>query len=412
MEDNMIPESITKKLSEYGQEHVLKYFDELSESQKADLLSQIESTDMSILSAVGASESLNAKGKISPLKCMELSEIEAGKETYTKTGLDAIKAGKVGAVLLAGGMGTRLGSDNPKGMYNVGLTRELYIFECLINNLMDVVKAADAYIHLFVMTSEKNHEATTAFLKEKNYFGYPEEYIHFFKQEMAPATDYNGKIYLEEKGRMATSPNGNGGWFISLMRAGLLDKAKSFGIEWFNIFAVDNVLQRICDPVFVGATIEKKCVVGAKVVKKSAPDEKVGVMCLEDGRPSIVEYYELTDELMNAKDEKGDPAYNFGVILNYLFDVAELERIVKEELPLHIVKKKIPYIDEKGELVKPEEPNGYKFENLVLDMIHQMASCLPFEVVREKEFAPIKNKTGVDSVESARALLQKNGVVL
>lgn len=408
----MIPESITKKLTEYGQEHVLKYFDELSENQKADLLSQIESTDMSILSAVGAPDALNAKGKISPLKCMELSEIESGKETYTKTGLDAIKAGKVGAVLLAGGMGTRLGSDNPKGMYNVGLTRELYIFECLINNLMDVVKAADAYIHLFVMTSEKNHEATTAFLKEKNYFGYPEEYIHFFKQEMAPAMDYNGKIYLEEKGRMATSPNGNGGWFISLMRAGLLDKAKSFGIEWFNIFAVDNVLQRICDPVFVGATIEKKCVVGAKVVKKSAPDEKVGVMCLEDGRPSIVEYYELTDELMNAKDEKGDPAYNFGVILNYLFDVAELERIVKEELPLHIVKKKIPYIDEKGELVKPEEPNGYKFENLVLDMIHQMASCLPFEVVREKEFAPIKNKTGVDSVESARALLQKNGVVL
>ncbi len=408
----MIPESITKKLSEYGQEHVLRYFDELSESQKADLLSQIESTDMSILSAVGAPDALNAKGKISPLKCMELSEIEAGKEAYTKTGLDAIKAGKVGAVLLAGGMGTRLGSDNPKGMYNVGLTRELYIFECLINNLMDVVKAADAYIHLFVMTSEKNHEATTSFLKEKNYFGYPEEYIHFFKQEMAPATDYNGKIYLEEKGRMATSPNGNGGWFISLMRAGLLDKAKSFGIEWFNIFAVDNVLQRICDPVFIGATIEKKCVVGAKVVKKSAPDEKVGVMCLEDGRPSIVEYYELTDELMNAKDEKGDPAYNFGVILNYLFDVAELERIVKEELPLHIVKKKIPYIDENGELVKPEEPNGYKFENLVLDMIHQMASCLPFEVVREKEFAPIKNKTGVDSVESARALLEKNGVAL
>ena len=412
MEDNMIPESITKKLSEYGQEHVLRYFDELSESQKADLLSQIENTDMSILSAVGAPDALNAKGKISPLKCMELSEIEAGKETYTKTGLDAIKAGKVGAVLLAGGMGTRLGSDNPKGMYNVGLTRELYIFECLINNLMDVVRTAGAYIHLFVMTSEKNHEATTSFLKEKNYFGYPEEYIHFFKQEMAPATDYNGKIYLEEKGRMATSPNGNGGWFISLMRAGLLDKAKSFGIEWFNIFAVDNVLQRICDPVFIGATIEKKCVVGAKVVKKSAPDEKVGVMCLEDGRPSIVEYYELTDELMNAKDEKGDPAYNFGVILNYLFDVAELERIVKEELPLHIVKKKIPYIDENGELVKPEEPNGYKFENLVLDMIHQMASCLPFEVVREKEFAPIKNKTGVDSVESARALLEKNGVAL
>jgi len=412
LEGKMISESVKEKLKEYGQEHVLKYFDELSEVEKKALEKQIEETDMSILAAALNPDHAASKGVISPLPCMELDEIEKGRESYKQTGISAIKEGKVAAVLLAGGMGTRLGSDNPKGMYNVGITRELYIFECLINNMMDVVKEADTYFHLFVMTSEKNHEATVSFLKEKNYFGYPEEYIHFFKQEMAAATDYNGKIYLEEKGRMATSPNGNGGWFISLMRAGLLDKAKEWGIEWFNIFAVDNVLQRIADPVFVGATIEKNCVVGAKVVRKNAPDEKVGVMCLEDGRPSIVEYYELTDELMNAKDEKGDPAYNFGVILNYLFNISELERVVREELPLHVVKKKIPYIDEKGELVKPEEPNGYKFENLVLDMIHQMSSCLPFEVVREKEFAPIKNKTGVDSVESARELLKANGVAL
>lgn len=408
----MIPENVKEKLEKYGQEHVLKYYDKLDEEAKKALVSQIEETDMSILAAALNPEKGAEKGKISPLPCMELDEIEAGREVFERTGTEAIKAGKVAAVLLAGGMGTRLGSDDPKGMYNVGLTKKLYIFECLINNLLDVVKQAGTYIHLFVMTSEKNNDATIGFLKEKSFFGYPEEYVHFFKQEMAPATDYNGKIYLEEKGRMATSPNGNGGWFISLMRAGLLEKAKEWGIEWFNIFAVDNVLQRIADPVFVGATIEKKCVVGAKVVRKNAPDEKVGVMCLEDGRPSIVEYYELTDELMNAKDEKGNPAYNFGVILNYLFYVDELERIVREELPLHVVKKKIPFLNENGELVKPEEPNGYKFENLVLDMIHQMSSCLPFEVVREKEFAPIKNKTGVDSVESARELLKKNGVEL
>jgi UDP-N-acetylglucosamine/UDP-N-acetylgalactosamine diphosphorylase len=405
-------EAAKAKLAEFGQEHVLKYYEELNDNDKKALLTQIDETDMSILAAALNPDKAPSKGVISPLPCMELNEIKANEESFRKTGLKAVKEGKVGAVLLAGGMGTRLGSDNPKGMYNIGITHDIFIFECLINNLMDVVKEADAYLHLFVMTSEKNHDATTGFLKEKNYFGYPEEYIHFFKQEMAAATDYNGKIYLEEKGRMATSPNGNGGWFISLMRAGLLDKAKEWGIEWFNIFAVDNVLQRIADPVFVGATIEKNCCVGSKVVRKSAPDEKVGVMCLEDGKPSIVEYYELTDELMNAKDEKGDPAYNFGVILNYLFDIEELERIVKEELPLHVVEKKIPYLDEKGELVKPEEPNGYKFENLVLDMIHQMRSCLPFEVVREKEFAPIKNKTGVDSVESARKLLEANGVTL
>jgi len=309
-------------------------------------------------------------------------------------------------------MGTRLGSDDPKGMYNVGLTRELYIFECLINNLMDVVKQAGEYVHLFVMTSEKNHEKTVKFMTEKAFFGYSAEHVHFFKQEMAAATDYEGKIYLEEKGRLSTSPNGNGGWFISLEKSGLLELVHKAGIEWLNVFAVDNVLQRIADPCFVGATIQKNCVVGAKVVRKNAPDEKVGVICLEDGRPSIVEYYELTDEMMNAKDEKGDPAYNFGVILNYLFREKDLRNMLEKKLPLHVVEKKIPCLDENGNHVKPETPNGYKFEGLVLDMIHEMDSCLPFEVVRNKEFAPIKNKTGVDSVESARKLLQGNGVML
>lgn len=400
-----------EKLAKYGQEQVLKYYDELSEAEKQALLDQIEATDMDIIESCKHREELAKKGVIAPLAAMELSEVEANKDSFTATGIEAIKAGKVGAVLLAGGMGTRLGSDNPKGMYNVGITKELYIFECLINNLMDVVKQADAWIHLFVMTSEKNNDATISFLKEHAYFGYREEYIHFFKQEMAAATDYNGKIYLEEKGRLSTSPNGNGGWFISLQKNGLLDLVHEQGIEWINVFAVDNVLQRIADPCFVGATIQKECVVGAKVVRKVAPDEKVGAMCLEDGRPSIVEYYEMTQELMDAKNEKGEPAYNFGVILNYLFFVPDLEKMM-ENLPLHIVEKKIPYLDENGELVKPESPNGFKFESLVLDMIHQLPSCLPFEVVREKEFAPIKNKTGVDSVESARELLKKNGVEL
>lgn len=408
----MTLEQAKEKLATYGQEHVLKYYDELSAQEQQVLLEQIEATDMSILAACQHKEELAQKGKITPLAAMELEEIEANRESFTATGLEAIRAGKVGAVLLAGGMGTRLGSDDPKGMYNVGMTKELYIFECLINNLMDVVRQADAWIHLFVMTSDKNNDATVAFLKKHDFFGYKAEYVHFFKQEMAAATDYQGKIYLEEKGKLSTSPNGNGGWFISMKNTGMLDIVKEAGIEWLNVFAVDNVLQRIADPCFVGATLQKNCVVGSKVVRKNAPDEKVGVMCLEDGRPSIVEYYELTDELMNAKDEKGNPAYNFGVILNYLFKESALEELLENNLPLHIVEKKIPYLDEAGNLVKPEEPNGYKFESLVLDMIHQMESCLPFEVVRNKEFAPIKNKTGVDSVESARALLQENGVTL
>ena len=408
----MTYEEAYAKLGEAGQSHVLQYYEELTEEEKKGLLDQIELTDFSVLKYCSDKEKLIQKGVISPLSAMELPEIEKNRKEYTEVGLKAIKAGKVGAVLLAGGMGTRLGSDDPKGMYNIGLTKDVYIFERIITNLLDVVKLSDSWIHLFIMTSDKNHEKTVGFLKEHNFFGYSPEHVHFFRQEMAPASDYTGKVYMESKSKISNSPNGNGGWFSSMYTGGVLDIVHKEGIEWLNVFAVDNVLQRIADPCFIGATIMKNCVVGAKVVKKNAPDEKVGVICLEDGRPSIVEYYELTDELMNAKDEKGDPAYYFGVILNYLFKVSDLEKIVQKKMPLHIVEKKIPYMNEDGELIKPESPNGYKFETLILDMIHLMDSCLPYEVVRNHEFAPIKNKTGIDSVESARALCAENGIEL
>lgn len=400
------------KCAKYDQTHVLNHYEELSEKEKEALLGQIEETDFSVLSSVSRKNELQKRGKIEPLACLQLPEIEAEREKYRSVGVEAIRAGKVGAVLLAGGMGTRLGSDDPKGMYNIGLTKDVFIFQRLIENLLEVVHMTDAWIPLYVMTSDKNHEATTGFFEEKDYFGYRKDYVFFFRQEMAPASDYNGKVYMETKSKMATSPNGNGGWFSSMAKWGILDEVHKAGVEWLNVFAVDNVLQRIADPVFVGAVIDRDCAVGAKVVRKNAPDEKVGVMCLEDGRPSIVEYYDLTDELMNTKDEKGEPAYNFGVILNYLFRVSDLEEIMSRNLPLHIVEKKIPYMDEEGNLVKPEAPNGYKFEQLVLDMIHELDSCLPYEVVREKEFAPIKNKTGIDSVESARKLCGQNGIVL
>lgn len=398
-------------LEKYGQQQVLRFYDELTQGQKKELLDQIEETDFSIIDEGGTSlEEL--KGKITPIEAMQLDEIEKRKEEFYNIGIDSIKKGKVGAVLLAGGMGTRLGSDDPKGMYNIGETKDVYIFQRLIENLMDIVKQSGTWIHLFIMTSEKNNDATIKFFTEHDYFGYKKEYIAFFKQEMAPAVDYNRKIYMESKFRMSTSPNGNGGWFSSMIAGGITDIIKAARIEWINVFSVDNVLQKIADPYFIGATIAGGYSSGSKVVRKAAPDEKVGVMCLEDGRPSIVEYYELTDELMSAKDSKGGPAYNFGVILNYLFRVKDLFEVVKENMPLHIVEKKIQYIDEKGQNVNPQVPNGYKYETLILDMIHLLPDCLPYEVIRNKEFAPIKNKTGVDSVESAKKLCKENGIEL
>lgn len=408
----MTLQEATNKLSIYGQEHVLAYYDTLSPTQQTELLQQIQETDFSVLSKLNGHAKEAISGQITPIKAMQLPEIEENRTGFTEIGQKAIRDGKVAAVLLAGGMGTRLGSEHPKGMFDIGITKPLYIFERLVQNLLDVVEFAGAPVHLFIMTSDKNHAETTAFFQKHNYFSYQPEYIHFFKQDMAPAATYNGKVYMESKNKIATSPNGNGGWFSSLKNAGLLSLIHQEGIEWLNVFAVDNVLQRMADPCFIGATIARNDSCGAKVVRKNDPDEKVGVMCLKDGHPSIVEYYEQTPELRDTKDETGDPAYNFGVILNYLFRVNALENICEQELPLHIVEKKIPFIDDDGVFIQPIEPNGYKFETLILDMIQMMDSCLPFEVEREKEFAPIKNKTGIDSVESARALLKKNGVTL
>jgi len=396
-------------LTNKGQAHLLRYYGELSDEEQNKLLEQIRSIDWKLLEREPQNQ---ATGEPAPLKGLSVNEIEAKREEFEREGMRLIREGKIAALLLAGGQGTRLGSDAPKGTYPIGVTRPLSIFECLINNLKDVCTACGAYVRLFIMTSDKNDEATRTFFTEHGYFGYPQEYVRFFKQDMAPCTDLNGKILLEGKGKIAFSPNGNGGCFSSLKHAGLFDEAKRFGVEWINVFAVDNVLQKIADPVFVGATSLSGAACGAKCVRKCSPAERVGVLCLRGGLPDVIEYYELPEELANARDEAGELLYSYGVILNYLFRADKLEEIMDREIPVHIAKKKIPSLDERGEAVQPTEENGYKYETLIVDLVRLMGSCLPYEVVREREFAPVKNRTGVDSVESARILLEQNGVKL
>lgn len=380
--------------------------------EKKVLEKKLAEIDWSVLEHIERKETVNERGVFAPLEAVELSEIERRGEEFRKIGLEAIRAGKVGAVLLAGGQGTRLGLDKPKGTLNIGINRELYLFEQLLRNLMDVTDEAGVSVPLYIMTSDINHDDTVAFFEGHQYFGYPREDVRFFVQEMAPACDYQGRVYMESNTKVAMSPNGNGGWFGSMVNAGLLSDIKARGIEWINVFAVDNCLQRIADPVFVGATIAYGRESGAKVVRKAAPDEKVGVLCTEDGRPSIAEYYEMTQEMATARKENGDLLYGFGVILNYLFSEKRLEEIADARMPVHVVEKKIPYMDLDGNFIKPEEPNGYKFENLVLDMVHMMADCLPYEVDRAREFAPIKNLHGVDSLDSARELMKGCGIEL
>lgn len=395
-----------------NQKYIKTMMEKNTTEQNEKLTKRLEEIDFSVLEHIERKETVNERGVFAPLDAVEVSEIEARGAEFKELGLKAIREGKVGAVLLAGGQGTRLGLDRPKGTLNIGVVKELYLFEQLLRNLMDVTDEAGVYVPLYIMTSNINNADTTAFFEEHDYFGYPKDYVKFFVQEMVPACDYEGRIYMESQTEVAMSPNGNGGWFSSMVNAGLLSDIKERGIEWINVFAVDNCLQRIADPMFVGATIAYGCESGAKVVRKAAPDERVGVLCTEDGKPSIAEYYEMTEEMATARKENGDLKYGFGVILNYLFSEKKLEQIADARMPIHVVEKKIPYMDVDGTFVKPEQPNGYKFETLVLDMVHMMDDCIPYEVVREREFAPIKNLHGVDSLDSARELMKGCGIEL
>jgi UDP-N-acetylglucosamine/UDP-N-acetylgalactosamine diphosphorylase len=315
-------------------------------------------------------------------------------------------------VLLAGGEGTRLGYDGPKGAMNIGETRELSLYELHFANLKKRMAISGKSIPLFIMTSASTDAETKAFLEEKQYFGYPKDAVWFFEQDMAVCTDFSDKVFFDAEGHIAESPNGNGGWFSSMLKAGLLKTVEQLGIEWLNVFAVDNALQQIADPCFVGAVIESGSESGAKVVGKAAPDERVGVLCLEDGKPSIVEYFEMEKEMSERRNPDGSLTYRYGVILNYLFSMKRLLKIGGANLPIHKAKKKIPYRNTDGERVRPTDVNGYKYETLVLDMVRLQESCLAYEVSREAEFAPIKNRDGVDSLDTARILLKNAGFVL
>ncbi len=406
----MNKELILDCLTKHNQTDLINHIKTLSEEEASTLLSQIETIDWTFMDYLDKKEKKD--GVIAPIDALSISSIQENSHEYEALGVEAIKAGKLCLLLLAGGQGTRLGYDMPKGTFNIGINRDLYIFQLLIEHTLDVVKLADTWLHMYVMCSDINYDDTVSFFKEHNYFGYKEEFLHFFVQELNPATDFSGNLLLTDKTTLAMSPNGNGGWFSSLKRCGLLDEILSSNLEWINVFSVDNVLQGIADPIFLGATLSTGKMCGSKVVYKANPEEKVGAICTEDGKPHIIEYYELSEDMMYQTNEDKTLAYGYGVTLNYLFPIHRLKETLDLRMPLHVVKKTVPFMNKNGEFIEPTEPNAFKFETLALDLIHEMDDCLVFEVDREKEFAPVKNKLGVDSIDTARELLVKNGYSL
>ncbi len=403
-----LDKTLEKRLYACGQEHLLHALEDLTEEEKIRFSEELCALDFDLFKRAKHFEEKNYEN-LAPIPIFHARRAEEEKDELEKIGLRAIAEGKVGAVLLCGGQGTRLGYPHAKGMFNIGLTKEIPIFSLHFGYLRAVARRAGAWFPVYIMTSIYNRLEIEDFLKEHSFFGYEPSAVRFFNQNMAPATDFDGKIYQSSPSSLVLSPDGNGGWFSSLVSEGYLDEIKKNGLMWLNVVAIDNVLQKTADPRFIGAVIRENSACGAKVVKKATPDERIGLICRNDSHPAVIEYFEL-DRL---KKEKAVSTHEmeYGVILNYLFRVDEMEKTLSVKLPVHKARKKIPYYRD-GDYIKPETENGFKYEMLATDLVERMDSCLAYEIAREWEFAPVKNRTGIDSVESARAMLLALGYEL
>ncbi len=406
MEEKLL--MVKEKLAKYGQEHLLNFYGEISEEKKNQLLNEILMTDFNQLKNLyemtktkpGLTES-----KIEPISHISKSELSTEEiEKYTKIGEEIIKQEKLAVVTMAGGQGTRLGHSGPKGTYDIGLFSHKSIFELLCDNVKEAKEKYGVVIPWYIMTSNENNEETVEFFEKNNYFNYPKSAIKFFKQGTLPMLDMEGKVLINEDNTIKQAADGHGGVFEAMRKNGIIYDMKEKGVEYIFISGVDNILAKFVDPLFIGMQADLKQMTASKSIVKAYAEEKVGVFCKKDGKPGVIEYSEISEELSKAKNEKGEFLLGDANIVNHQFHISLLEKISAEKLPYHIAIKKASYKNSNGNIVVPEEPNAYKFETFLFDIFSYVPDMLVYRVKREEEFAPIKNATGVDSPETARNL--------
>jgi len=398
-----------------GQGHIFRFWDRISGDEKNDFLKQLKRIDLAELESLLEVHILHpaaskARPRLEPAPIAALpktSEELRARNEMSKTGEDALSAGKIAAFVVAGGQGTRLGSRAPKGLFPAGPVTGKSIFQMHAEKILALSRKYDAVIPWYIMTSPSNHSRTVDFFCEHDFFGLSKNDVMFFSQGMMPCVDRRGKLLLDAPNRLAMSPNGHGGSLYGLKDSGALDDMKSRGVSEIFYFQVDNVLIRICDPVFVGYHIDAHAEMSSKVVRKRSPEERVGIVCYEDGRLSVVEYSDLSREDMYAKNPDGSLKFWAGSIAIHVINVDFAEKIVAdaEKLPFHKAEKKVPYIDENGNRIEPGEKNAVKFEMFVFDALKRAERSITLEVKREHEFAPVKDKKGHDTPERAKKML-------
>ena len=395
-------------LKKYKQEHLLNNYEELDENKKKKLIDEIENIDFELMESLyrkTKNQKEESSDEITPIDYLDKYKLNDEYKYYENIGKKAIKEGKLAAVTMAGGQGTRLGHDGPKGTYDIGLDSHKSLFELLCDSLKEEGKKYGVTIPWFIMTSKENNKATVEFFEKNKYFGYQKDKnIFFFIQGELPMMDTEGKILIGEDGLIKLAADGHGGIYEALVKSRMTKKMKEMDIEWVFIGGVDNCLVKMVDPVLMGIAIDKGVTAAGKSVVKANPHEKVGAFCKKNGKPSVVEYSEITDEMAEATDENGELLYGESHILCNLFNISAIERMGSEPLPYHSAFKKATYIDKDGNKVVPTSPNAFKFEAFLFDAFGEVDDMAILRVKREEEFAPVKNAEGVDSPETAREL--------
>jgi UDP-N-acetylglucosamine/UDP-N-acetylgalactosamine diphosphorylase len=404
-------ESLRAAFAKFGQDHVFAWWSQLGGAERDRLLAQAARIDLAALERVHRKHSQGPPAAPADLGPVEVERLpgRGGDQRRAmaarRAGEALLTAGRVAALVVAGGQATRLGFDGPKGAFPIGPVTHRSLFEIQAQKIRNLRHRTRRPLPWCVMTSPATDAATRDFFRASDFFGIPERDVLFFRQGVVPSMDFDGRLILEAPDRIFENPDGHGGCLTALLDSGVLDELDRRGVDTIFYYQVDNPLVRICDPVYLGFHDTASAEVSCKVVRKTDPEEKVGIVVRVDGRVGVVEYTELDHAARHQRDADDQLVYWAGNIAIHVFGAAFVRRVAanaEELLPFHASDKKIPHIDAAGRSVAPDQPNGQKLERFVFDALGAAERVCVVEAERTAEFSPVKNALGADSPDSAR----------